>query len=124
MTVKNNNLSAFNELTNTSIERITALGELNLKVAEKVAARQMQAMNLFMEQGVRLLQLATDAKGYSDYYKGQVDLAKEISDRMMAESKANLQVAAETRDEYRNWFDAMIADVRNSKDVVRNAVMA
>lgn len=119
-----NNLNVFNDLTNTSVERITALGELNLKVVEKIAARQMEVMNQFVEQGARLMTMAADAKGYSDYYKGQVDLAKEITDRLMSESKANLQVAAEARDDYRSWFDAMIADVRNSKDVVRNAVTA
>jgi hypothetical protein len=123
MTVKDN-VNAVNELSNKGFERMSALGELNLKVAEKLAARQLDAMNLFMEQGVRMMTLATEAKGYSDYYKGQVDMAKEMAERLMTESKTNMQVAGELRDEYRGWFDAAMAEARDSKDVVRNAVTA
>jgi hypothetical protein len=123
MTVKDN-VNAINELTDKGMARMNALGELNLKAAEKVVARQMDAFNLFMEQGVRLMTLATEAKGYSDFYKGQIDMAKEMTQRMMAESKTNMQVAGELRDEYRGWLDAAMAEARDSKDVVRNAVTA
>ena len=117
-------VSAFTDLSTKSVERMSALGELNLAVAEKMAARQMDALNLFMEQGARMMKLATEAKGYSDYYKGQVEMAREMSERMMQESKANMKLAGELRDEYRGWFDAAMAEVKAGKDVVRNAVTA
>jgi hypothetical protein len=120
----NDMLNTYNTLSNKGVERINSLGELNLKVAEKMAARQMDAMNLFMEQGVRLMKLATEAKGYSDYYKGQVDMAKEVTEKMLQESKTNMNLAGEIRNDYRNWFDAAMADVNESKGVVRNAVTA
>jgi len=123
MTVKDN-VNAVNELSNKGFERMSALGELNLKAAEKLAARQLDAMNLFMEQGMRMMTMATEAKGYGDYYKIQVDMAKEMAERLMKESKTNMQVAGELRDEYRGWFDAAMAEARDSKDVVRNAVTA
>jgi hypothetical protein len=123
MTIKEST-TAITELTSKGLARMNALGEVNLKIADKVASRQMDAFNLMMEQGVRMMNLATEAKGYSDYYKGQLDAAKQISERMMAESKANMQVASEVRDEYRTWFDGAMADMRDSKDVVRNAVTA
>jgi len=123
MTAKDN-ANAMNELSDRGLARMNALGELNLKAAEKLTNRQMDAFNLFMEQSVRLMTLASEAKGYSDLYKGQVDMAKEMTERMMAESKTNMQVAGELRDEYRGWFDATVAEVRDSKDVVRNAVTA
>jgi hypothetical protein len=123
MTVKDN-VNAVNELSNKGFERMSALGELNLKAAEKLAARQLDAMNLFMEQGMRMMSMATEAKGYGDYYKIQVDMAKEMAERLMKESKTNMQVAGELRDEYRGWLDGAMAEARNSKDVVRNAVTA
>jgi len=89
-----------------------------------VVARQMDALNLFMEQGVRMMTLATEAKSYGDYYKGQVEMAKELTERMMEESKTNMKLAGDVREDYRGWFDAALADVRESKDVVRNAVVA
>ena len=119
-----NVMNAFNDLTNKGMERANALGELNLKLAETVVARQMDALNLFMEQGVRMMTLATEAKSYGDYYKGQVEMAKELTERMMQESKTNMKLAGDVREDYRGWFDAALADVRESKDVVRNAVVA
>ena len=117
-------VNTYTDLTNKSVERISSLGELNVKLAETITTRQMDVMNLIMEQGVRMMSLATEAKGYSDLYKGQVEMAKEISERMMAESKANMKLAGEIRDDYRGWFDKTMADVKDSNTVVRNAVTA
>ncbi|MCG6941042.1 MAG: phasin family protein [Thiohalocapsa sp.] len=117
-------MNTYNNLTNQNVERLNALGELNLKVAEKMVARQMDAMNLFMEQGVRMLKLATEAKGYSELYKGQVEMAKDVSEKLMAESKTNMTLAGEIRDDYRGWFDAAMADLKEGNTAVRNAVTA
>ena len=110
MTVKDN-LNAINEMGNKSYERLTALAELNLRTWEKLAARQMDAMNLFMEQGTRQMKLATESKGYNELVKGEVELAKEMSARMMEETKANMKLAGEVRDEYRNWFQQGVSEV-------------
>ncbi len=123
MTIKDN-LNTLNELTNQGGERLNALGELNLRVVEQLTARQMDVFNLYLEQGVRMLQLATDAKGFGDLYKGQVEMTKDLAERLMSESKANVAIANEMRDAYRGWFDGAMADVKAGKDVVRNAVIS
>jgi len=116
--------NTYTDLTNKSMERMSALGELNLKLVETVTTRQMDAMTLFMEQGVRMMTLASEAKGYSDLYKGQVEVTKTMTERMMEESKANMKLAGQIRDDYRGWLDAAMADVKDSSTVVRNAVTA
>jgi hypothetical protein len=115
-------VKTYSDLTNQNVERLNALGELNLKVAEKMAARQVDVMNLFMEQGVRMMKLATEAKGYSELYKGQVDMAKEMTEQLMAESKTNMALVGEIRDDYRGWFDAAVAELKDGGEAVRNAV--
>jgi hypothetical protein len=117
-------MNTYNDLTNQNVERMNALGELNMKVAEKMLARQMDAMNLFMEQGVRMMKLATESKGYGELYKGQVEMAKEMSEQVMSVSKTNMALAGEIRDEYRGWFDSAMADLKESNSAVRNAVTA
>jgi hypothetical protein len=84
----------------------------------------MDALNLFMEQGVRMMTLATEAKGYSELYKGQVEMAKDITEKLMAESKTNMALVSEIRDDYRGWFDGAVADLKEGGTAVRNAVTA
>jgi hypothetical protein len=103
MTVKEN-INVLNEMNNKGLDRLNALGELNMRTWETLASRQLDAMNLFMEQGIRQMKLATESKGYSDFVKGEMELAKEMSTRMMEETKANMQLAGKVRDDYRSWF--------------------
>jgi hypothetical protein len=117
-------MSTYNELTNKSVERVNALGELNLKIAETVATRQMDMMNLLMEQGLRMMTLTTEAKGYTDLYKGQVEITKDVAERLVEESKNGMKLAGQIRDDYRGWFDAALAEMKDSSTTVRNAVTA
>lgn len=110
MSVKDK-LNTMNEMSNKGYERMNALGELNLRTWEMLAARQLDTMNLFMEQGIRQMKLATESNGYSDYLKGEVELAKEISARMMEETKANMALAGQVRDQYRNWFQQGVTEL-------------
>ncbi|MCU0832968.1 MAG: phasin family protein [Chromatiaceae bacterium] len=105
------NLNLINEMGTKGFDRMTALGEINLRVWERLATRQLDAMSLMMEQGVRQMKLATESKGYNEYVKGQVELAKELSTRLMDETKTNLQVAGEVRDQYRSWFQQGVSEV-------------
>jgi len=103
MAVKEN-LNAVQEMGKKGYARLTSLTELNLRTWEKMASRQMEAMKLLMEQGSRHMKLASESKSYSDLLKGEVELAKEVSNRLMEEAKANMQIASEVRDLYRDWF--------------------
>jgi len=121
MTFKEN-MNAFSNLFNKSMERMSALGELNLKLGERMAQRQLDAMNLYLEQGTRLMQLSAESKGYADLYKGQVEMTRDLGTRLMDESRANMQAAAEVRDEYRAWLDGLMDDMRQGKATVEEAI--
>jgi phasin family protein len=117
MTVKDS-LTAMNEMTSKGADRLSSLGDLNLKVWEKLAARQLEALNLMMEQSVRQMKIASEAKGYNEFVKAQVEMAKESSERMMEEVRTNMALANEVRDEYRAWAQAgmseMTAEIKKS----------
>jgi hypothetical protein len=117
-------VSTYNSITSKSVERVNALGNLNLKIAETVATRQMDVMNLLMEQGLRMMNLTTEAKGYTDLYKGQVEITKAVTERLVEESKNGMKLAGQIRDDYRGWFDAALAEMKDSSTTVRNAVTA
>jgi phasin family protein len=111
MTTANEGFEMFNDLGSKGYESARQLGELNLRAMEKLVTRQMDAVNLVMESGLRQVQLATEAKGYSDLVKGQLELAKELGERVMEESRSNVKLASDTRDEYRVWFEQNVKTV-------------
>jgi phasin family protein len=115
------NLNAMNELGNKGMERLNMLSELNMRVWEKLASRQMEAMNFMMEQSMRQMKLATESKGYSEFVKGQVELAKETSERMVEETKENMKLVGEVRDDYRVFMEKGMSEL---SDEVRKATPA
>ncbi|EXJ13839.1 phasin family protein [Imhoffiella purpurea] len=111
-----------NEMTNKSFERMTSLGELNMRIFEKMAARQMDAMGLYMDHAMQVMKLATESKGYNDFFKGQVEATKELSERVMAEGKTSMQLANEARDDYRAWFEKNMSEISSDlKSATTNA---
>jgi len=119
---KKDNLSAINEISSKSIERMNSLGDLNLKIWEKMAARQLEALNLMMEQSVRQMKIANEAKGYNEFVKAQVEMAKEASERMMEEVRTNMALANEVRDEYRAWAQAGMSEM--TAEIKKNVASA
>ena len=108
---QNDTLKIVTDLTNKNVERMNALGELNLRAWERMAARQMDVLGFFMDQTVRSMKLASESKSYTDLIKAQMEMAKEVGERMMEESKTSLKVATEVRDEYRDWYKQGMAEV-------------
>ena len=60
----NDTIKTVNEITSKGAERMSSLGELNLRIFERLAARQVDAMNLLMEHSIASLKLATETKGF------------------------------------------------------------
>jgi len=107
----NDTLNTVNEITVKGVDRLSSLGELNLRIFERLAARQVDVMNLAVEHGVRLAKLATETKDVSEFFKAQTEAAKDFSERVLNESKVNVQLAGQTRDDYRIWFEKSLAEV-------------
>ncbi len=107
----NDTFKSVNEMTTKSVERLTSLGELNVRIFEKMATRQMDALNLYMDHATRLTKLATESKGYNEFFKGQADVTRELSERVMAESKTTMQLVSEARDDYRAWLEKNMAEI-------------
>jgi hypothetical protein len=110
MNVKEN-FGAVNEMGKKGFERLSSLGDLNLQVWDKLAARHMESLSRMLEQSGRQLKFVSDAKGYDELIKGQVELAKEAGDHLMSESKANLELAGEVRDDYRAWLQSGVSEL-------------
>jgi hypothetical protein len=114
-------IKTVNDMTNNSVERMTSLGEINMRVAERMMSWQMDLMTRGIEQGTAYVRAASEARGYSDLYKTQLEMAKEASEQLMTDSKASLAFATEARDDYRAWFQGALADMRQQSGAENTA---
>jgi phasin family protein len=105
MTTAKESIEMMNELNTKGYEAVQSLGEINLRVMERLLARQMDAFSMAMDSGLRQMKMVSEAKGPSDLVKGQLDLVRELSERMMTESRENVRIATDARNEYRAWFE-------------------
>jgi phasin family protein len=92
------------EIANRNAERMNALAEMNLRAWERMSSRQMDVMGSFMERSMRAMKVAAESKSYTDFVKTQTEMAKELGEHMMEESRNTLKVASEVRDEFRDWY--------------------
>ena len=104
-------LNTVKNLSIKGMERMNSLNELNMSLFDRLAAQQMEAMNMLMEHGNRTLNLASDAKGYNTFLKSQIEAAKDLSEQVMAKSKSSLTLAGQASEDYRAWYMRNLAEV-------------
>jgi hypothetical protein len=117
-------LETFNDLSSKGYEAARELGEINLRTVEKMVSRQMDLMNMFFESGLRQATMMSEAKGYSDLVKNQIELTKDVTERVMSESREAVKFAGDARDEYRAWFENGMELVNANLNKVRQAAQA
>ena len=122
MNTAKENLEMFSEMSSKGYEAVRRLGEINLRMMERMLGRQMEAATLFMETGLQQAKMVSEAKGYGELVKGQIEMAQDLGKRMMEEGRTNIQLANESRDEYRAWFEQGMETVREETAKVQQAV--
>lgn len=107
----NETFETITNLSHKSVAKVSSLGDLNLRIFERLAARHVDAMNLAVEQSLRLAKLATETKDFSRFFKDQVEATNSLSELLFNESKENLKLVAQARDDYRAWFENILAEM-------------
>ena len=120
MTTAKENFELFTEMSGQGYAAARQLGELNLRTFEQFAGRQLDAVALFVESGLQQVKMVSEAKGYSELVAGQIQLSKTIGARVMEESRTNMKLANDTRDEYRVWFEKGMDAMRAKKSEAKH----
>jgi phasin family protein len=120
MTSAKESFELFNEMSSKGYEAARQLGEINLRTMEQLVGRQMDAVALIMESGLQQVKMVSEAKGYNELVKGQVELAKGLGERVLEESRNNMKLASDTRDEYRAWLETGMDAMREKMGEARH----
>lgn len=107
----NESFATIANLSNKRAAQVSSLGDLSLRIFERWAARHVDALNLAVEHGVRLAKMATETKDFSQCFKDQIEAARDLGQLLVNESKENLQLVAQARDDYRTWFERSLDEM-------------
>jgi hypothetical protein len=105
------NIETLNDFGNTGYQNMRDLGEINLKVWEKMMEKSLENAKFWTDTGVRQMELMLGAKDFKQMMENQVALTKEVGERLVEQSYAGLQITQDTGDEYRAWFEKSVDTV-------------
>ncbi len=116
------NLELLKDLSATGYESMRTLNELNLRTWEKLANRQLETFSLLLETGAQLFKLTSETRDIKELISGEVELAKQFGETIVAKSRENLKVANELRDEYSAWIESGVSTITaKAGEVARKA---
>ena len=104
-------IETVNELAGNGFHALRELGEINQRAFDRMLDKQVTLMNIWMDAGMQQIKLATQAKGLQELMTGNLAITKAIAEKLAAENRDSLEMATETRDELRAWFESGVADV-------------
>ena len=104
-------IDAVNEFAGNGYQSLRRLGEINQRAFDRMVDKQVSLMNIWMDAGMQQIKLATEAKGLQDLMTGNLTITKAVAEKLVAENRDSLEMATETRDELRAWFESGVADV-------------
>ena len=102
------NLEMFKEFGTTGYETLRALTDLNVRTYEKLVETQAETFNLFVDAGIEMVKLTTEAKDPKEFVESEVELAKQLGETLVAKSRESLEVATEVRDQYQSFAQANV----------------
>ncbi len=105
------NVAMIEKMSRQGFEHMQQLGEINLHAMEQLMGNQMNTLQMFMENGLRQANLASEAKGFSELIQGNMEMTKELTEGVMNVGRQNVKLAGDTRDEYRNWFEKGVKEM-------------
>jgi len=103
-------IETVNELAGNGFHALRELGEINQRAFDRMLDKQVTLMNIWMDAGMQQIKLATQAKGLQELMTGNLTIGKAVAEKLMAESRDGLEMAAETRDELRAWWESGVAE--------------
>jgi len=98
-------IEQLNESGSKTFEALKDLATINTKLAEKLTSQQLELMSVYMEAGVKEMNLVSTSKGYKDLLAGQAALATELNEKALAYARNLTSLFSEAKDEISAWVE-------------------
>ena len=107
------NLELVQDFGTFGYEGVRSLAQLNLQTWEKLLEQQMDTFGLFLDAGIKQLEIAGEVKDAKTLTEAQVELAREFGETLVAKGRETLELTSAVSGEYRNFFENRIETLKD-----------
>ena len=97
-----NGIEQFNQSAMDSVKKV---GEINMRVFERIAQEQMAAATEMLEGGVKQVEVLTGTTDIQGVFKAQSEYAASMSDSFVEHAKKTAEILTEAKDGYTKLFE-------------------
>ena len=102
------NLELVEDFSTFGYEGVRALAQLNLQTWEKLLEKQMDTFGLFLNTGIKQLNIAGEVKDAKALTEAQAELTREFGETLVSKGRETLELTSEVGDKYRSFFENRI----------------
>jgi len=108
MTTAAENLEVMKEMASDGYESARQLGDINLRTWNNLSEKQIGMFDVWLEAGVRQIELSTAAKDPKEYLGSQVALTRDIGEKLIASGRDAVSNGGDVQGEYRAWYEKSV----------------
>ena len=114
----------FNLVSKTANENYTSLrklADINMNAWDQLASKQLEIMKLCFDTSTRQVEMGKDVKRADEMFGKQVELARELGEKLVESNEQVVEILNSTRDEYQGWVEAGTEQARTRMEQVAPA---
>ena len=103
--MQNDMIQQWTKLNKATMDAIKELGEINTNAMTRLAQRQMEMVNLYMEGGAKQMEALSDAKGIQDVVTAQSHLFADINEKLMENARQTVDDIVDVKTKLSTWAE-------------------
>ncbi|RKZ52415.1 MAG: phasin family protein [Candidatus Parabeggiatoa sp. nov. 3] len=98
-------IQQWTEMNQAAMEAIKELGEINTKAMTRLTQRQMDMVNLYMEEGTKQIETLSQAKGAPDIVAAQSRWFTELNGKVMENARQTVEDLVDVKADFTSWAE-------------------
>ena len=115
------NFETLNEMGNKTFEYMKSLGELNLRMADRMMEEQMKAVDSMVKLGVEQINGLKEAKDARAVLEAQTAIMQKAGEQTMTNIRTAVEFGAEARKEYSELLETGVEEMKANAETVAQA---
>ena len=113
--------SQVSKAVNENYTSLRKLADINMNAWDQLASKQLEIMKLCFDTSTRQAEMGNDVKRADEMFGKQVELARELGEKLVESNEQVVEILNSTRDEYQGWVEAGTEQARTHMEQVAPA---